>query len=67
MDPRWDPDNAATWDAMFANRHEMKLARYEWDGPPPVDNNEAGQRLRWGSWTLEGVMNHIFAGEYPFL
>ncbi|XP_047072134.1 uncharacterized protein LOC124681241 [Lolium rigidum] len=29
MDPRWDPDNAATWDAFFANRREMELASYE--------------------------------------
>jgi hypothetical protein len=45
----------------------MELARYEGDGPPPVDNNEAGRRLWWGSRTLEGVMNHILAGDYPRL
>jgi hypothetical protein len=43
----------------------MELARYEGDGPPPVDNNKAGRLLWWGSRTLEGVMNHILAGNYP--
>jgi hypothetical protein len=42
IDRRWDPHNVATWDAFFANRWEMELARYEGGGPPPVDNNEAG-------------------------
>ncbi|KAK1610794.1 hypothetical protein QYE76_034467 [Lolium multiflorum] len=65
MDRRWDPDYATTWDAFFANRHDMELARYEGDGPPPVDNNEVGRRLWWGSRTFEGVMNHILAGENP--
>jgi hypothetical protein len=67
MDPRRDPDNATSWDTFFANRRDMELARYKGDGPPPVDNNEAGRRLRWGSQTLEGVMNHILAGDYPRL
>lgn len=67
MDPRWDLDNTATWDAFFFNRWERELARYEGDGPPPVDNNEAGRRLWWGGRTLEGVMNHILAGDYPRL
>jgi hypothetical protein len=65
MDPRWDPENPSTWDAFFANRPDMEIARYEGDGPPPVDNNEADRRLWWGSRTLEGVMNHVLAADYP--
>jgi hypothetical protein len=42
MDPHWDPDNDATWDAFFANQQESKLTRYEGDEPPLVNNNEAG-------------------------
>jgi hypothetical protein len=67
MDPHWDPDNTTIWDAFFADRRDMELARYEGDGPPPVDNNEAGWWLWWGSLTLEGVMHHILADDYPRL
>jgi hypothetical protein len=42
MDPHWDHDNDATWDAFFANQQESKLTRYEGDEPPLVNNNEAG-------------------------
>jgi hypothetical protein len=64
MDANWDPDNAATWNAFFANR---QLARYEGDGPPPVNYNEEGHRLWWGGRTLDGAMDHISAGDYPRL
>ena len=48
MDPHSDPDNLDTWNAFFANRRERELARYEGDGPPPVNHNEAGRRV-WRS------------------
>jgi hypothetical protein len=65
MYPHWDPDNNVTWDAFFANRQESELAGYEGDGPPPVNNNEGGRRLWWGFRTLESVMGHIMADDYP--
>lgn len=67
MDPRWDPDNTATWDAFFAGRRERELARYEGDGPPPSDNNKAGRRLWWRGRTLGGVLEYILAGDHPRL
>lgn len=48
MDRRWDPDIEETWDAFFENRCLRELTRYEGNGPPPVDNNEASRRLWWG-------------------
>ena len=45
MDPRWHPDYCPTWDAFFINRRERALAKYEEDGPPPSNFNEAGRRL----------------------
>ena len=45
----------------------LGLARYEGDGPPPSNYNEAGRRLWWGGRTLQGVMNYITAGDNPRL
>ena len=67
MDPRWHPDYRPTWDAFFINRRERALARYEGDGPPPSDFNEAGRQLWWAGRTLQGVMNYITAGDNPRL
>lgn len=67
LDTNWDPDNAATWSALFANRRERLLAMYDGDGPPPVNNNEEGRRLWWGARTLAGVMAYIMASDYPCL
>ena len=67
MDPQWDPDNYDTWNAFFANRRERELARYEGDGPPPVNHNEAGRRLWWANRTIIGVMRYIAGGDHPRL
>jgi hypothetical protein len=67
MDTRWHPDYRPTWDAFFINRRERALARYEEDGPPPSNFNEAGRRLWWGGRTLQSVMNYIRAGDNPRL
>ena len=67
MDPHWDPDNLDTWNAFFANRQERELARYEGDGPPPVNHNEAGRRLWWANRTIAGVMRYIAMGDHPRL
>ena len=67
MDRRWDPDVEATWDAFFDNRRQRELAKFEGDGPPPVNNNEAGRRLWWGGRDLTAVMEYIAAGDYPRL
>lgn len=67
MDPRWDPDYRPTWDAFFINRRERALARYEEDGPPPSNFNEAGRRLWWRGRTLQSVMDYITAGDNPRL
>jgi hypothetical protein len=42
MDSHWDPDNNTTWDAFFTNWWESEITRYEGDGLPPMNNNEAG-------------------------
>src|SRR3954465_4036745 len=67
MDPQWDPDNYDTWNAFFANRRERDPARYEGDGPPPVNHNEAGRRLWWANRTIIGVMRYIAGGDHPRL
>ena len=67
MDPGWHPDYRPTWEAFFINRRERALARYEGDGPPPSDFNEAGRQLWWAGRTLQGVMNYITAGDNPRL
>ena len=48
MDPRWHPDHRLTWDAFFINRRERALARYEENGPPRSNFNEAGRQRWWG-------------------
>ena len=59
----WIPtDNYDTWNAFFANRRERELARYDGEGPPLVNHNEAGRRLWWANRTIIGVMRYI-AGE----
>lgn len=67
MDPRWDPDNTATWDAFFAGRRERELARYEGNGPPPANNNEIGRSLWWDGRTLASVIRYILADDHPRL
>ena len=67
MDRRWDPDVDATWDAFFDNRRQRELAKFEGDGPPPVNNNEAGRRLWWGGRDLAAVMEYIAAEDHPRL
>ena len=67
MDPRWGPNYYPTWDAFFINRRESALARYEGDGPPPSNFNEAGRRLWWRGRTLQSVVNYITAGDFPRL
>lgn len=66
-DPHWDLDNTVTWDAFFSNRRERDLVRFEGDGPPPVNSNEAGRRLWWGGRRLVAVLRHIEAGDNPRL
>ena len=56
--PQWHPDYSPTWESFFINRRERAVARYEEDGPPPSNFNEAGRRLWWRDRTLQGVMAH---------
>ncbi|KAK1605546.1 hypothetical protein QYE76_029219 [Lolium multiflorum] len=54
--PQWHPDYIPTWDSFFINRCERAVARYEEDGPPPSNFNEAGRRMWWRGRTLQSVM-----------
>ncbi|KAK1694512.1 hypothetical protein QYE76_011209 [Lolium multiflorum] len=54
--PQWHPDYSPTWDSFFINRRERAVARYEEDGPPPSNFNEAGRRMWWRGRTLQSVM-----------
>jgi len=67
MDSRWNPNYRPTWDAFFINRRERAFARYEENGPPPSNFNEAGRRLWWAGRTLQRVMDYITAGDNPRL
>ncbi|KAK1616289.1 hypothetical protein QYE76_021806 [Lolium multiflorum] len=53
---QWHPDYSPTWDSFFINRRERAVARYEEDGPPPSNFNEAGRRMWWRGGTLQSVM-----------
>ncbi|KAK1678688.1 hypothetical protein QYE76_039536 [Lolium multiflorum] len=50
------PDYSPTWDSFFINRRERAVARYEEDGPPSSNFNEAGRRMWWRGRTLQSVM-----------
>ena len=50
--PQCHPDYSPTWDSFFINRRERAVARYEEDGPPPSNFNEAGRRMWWRGRTL---------------
>ena len=54
--PQWHPDYSPTWDSFFINRRERAVARYEEDGPPPSNFNEAGRRMWWRGRTLQSVL-----------
>ncbi|KAK1609987.1 hypothetical protein QYE76_033660 [Lolium multiflorum] len=54
--PQWHPDYSPTWDSFFINRRERAVARYEEDGPPSSNFNEAGRRMWWCGRTLQSVM-----------
>jgi hypothetical protein len=54
---------------FFTERRLVELAHYDGNGPPPLNKNAAAWKVWWGikGRTLPFVLDHIAAGNYPWL
>lgn len=68
-DTGWNRATGAKWAAFFADRHAVKIARYEGQGqrPSPGRFNIDGRWRFWSGRTMAAVLAYIAACDHPRL